>query len=212
MAVNDYCTAAEIKAVMPDGNWGSSYDTLLATLATRASRAIDRFTGRKPGAFKVDADVTQYFDGSDGPELWIGELAAAPTSVSVAEGGVVDSAAGTGGNYTAWAATDYLLWPYNALDEGQPYVRLDVDIHNGSKAFWHAYPKAVKIVGKFGYATSTPSDIAQAAIIQAARWFKRGQQAFRDTGAIVELGQLTYTRALDPDVAAMIEHLRRVAI
>jgi len=54
--------------------------------------------------------------------------------------------------------------------------------------------------------------VKQAVLIQAARWFKRGQQGFRDTGAIVELGQLMYTRALDPDVAALIEHLRRMAI
>ena len=49
-----------------------------------------------------------------------------------------------------------------------------------------------------------------ATIIQASRWFKRGQQAFQDTGAVVELGQLRYTQKLDPDVAALLGFLRRV--
>lgn len=205
MAVNDYCTTTEIKAIMPDTTFGSGYDAALEALAKRASRAIDRYTNRKPGAFYVDADVTRYFDGSGKTELWIGELAAAPTTVQVAETGDLAS-------LTSWASTDYLCWPYNALDDGQPYQRLDIDTLNGTKSTWHGFPKAIKIAGKFGYSATVPHDVKQAAIIQAFRWFRRGQQAFSDTGAIVELGQLTYTKALDPDVALMIEHLRVQAI
>lgn len=190
---------------MPDTTFGSGYDAALEALAKRASRAIDRYTNRKPGAFYVDADVTLYFDGSGDTKLWIGELAAAPTTVQVAETGVLTT-------LTTWESTDYLCWPYNALDDGQPYTRLDLDIYNGTKSTWYAYPKAIKIAGKFGYSATVPDDVKQAAIIQAVRWFKRGQQAYSDTGAIVELGQLTYTKALDPDVALMIEHLRVQAI
>jgi len=195
---NDYCTNTEIKAAMPDGNWGSSYDTLLTALATRASRALDGLLKRMPGAFYVSADATYYFTGSGDAELWIGELAAAPTSVAVAESGDITS-------YTAWAATDYHLWPYNALSEGMPYQRLDIDLLNGTKALWYAYPKAVKIVGKFGFSAAIPDEIKEAAIIQASRWFKRGQQAYADTGAITELGQLHYTKQIDPDIAAILD-------
>ena len=207
MPINDYCTAAEIKAAMPDGNWGTSYDTLLSILAARASRTIDRYTVRKPGAYKVDADVTRYYDGSGTIQQLIEELAAAPTSVAVAEGGDIKTPI-----YITWASTDYMLWPYNALDNGEPYTRLDIDDLNGSKSVWYRYPKAVKIVGKFGYSAAPPDDVVQATIIQTARWFKRGQQAFQDTGAITELGQLTYTKALDPDVALTIDHLRRIIV
>lgn len=202
---NDYCTAAEIKAMMPDGNWGSGYDTLLATLATRASRALDLYLGRSPGAFAVSADETRYFDGSGTTELWVGELAAAPTSVSVAEGGELS-------NYTDWDSSDYFLWPYNAPAMGEPYLRMDVDTLNGSKSVWSRYPMAVKVVGKFGYSTSVPEVVKMATIIQAARWFKRGQQAFEDTGAVAELGQLRYVKMLDPDVENLVNHLRRVGL
>lgn len=202
---NDYCTTAHIKAAMPDGEWGSAYDVELGRLATAASRAIDRFTKRQSGFWYVSADETRYFDGNGRRELWIGYLAAAPTSVSVAESGDVDSSAGSGGTYTAWATSDYLLWPYNALLEGEAYRRLDIDVMNGSKASWYPYPKSVKIVGKFGWATAVPSEIRELAIIQAARWFKRGQQAYQDTGAVSDLGQLQYVQRLDPDIAAMID-------
>ncbi|OQC57688.1 MAG: hypothetical protein BWX54_01141 [Verrucomicrobia bacterium ADurb.Bin018] len=55
-----------------------------------------------------------------------------------------------------------------------------------------------------------PADIIrQAATVQAVRWFKRGQQGFQDTGAVAELGQITYTQKLDPDIATMLMHVRR---
>lgn len=210
MPANDYCTASDVKTVMPDGNWGTGYDTLLGLLVTRASRAVDTFVMRLPGAFAVTVDVTAYFDGSGTRYQWIGELAAAPTSVAVAETGSVDNAAGTGGNYTTWTVSDYVCWPYNAPLESEPYQRLDINYFIGSKAVWFPYPKAVKVVGKFGFSTTVPDDVKQATIIQAARWFKRGQQAFQDTGAVTELGQLHYTQRLDPDVANILAYLRRV--
>jgi len=200
---NDYCTTAEIQAATPDANWGSGYDTLLAALATRASRAIDLYTHRGPGAYYVSADETRYFDGNGKRELWIDELAAAPTTVSVAESGDLT-------DYTDWASTDFIMWPYNALLAGEPYIRIDVDQLNGTKQDWSEYPKAVKIVGHFGYATAIPDLVKQVSIIQSVRWLKRGQQGFRDVGAIIELGQLRYAQALDPDLAALIDHLRRL--
>ena len=62
-----------------------------------------------------------------------------------------------------------MLWPYNALDNGEPYTRLVIDNLNGSKSVWYEYPKSVKIVGKFGYSAAPPDDVVQATIIQAAR-------------------------------------------
>jgi len=206
---NDYVTLAELKGEFPDTDWGSTYDVALTTSIMRASRAIDIFTHRGDGEFYASADTARYFDGWGGLELWIGELAAVPTTVAVAEGGDVDGAGGTGGTYTTWAATDYLVYPRNALAKGRPILRLDIDINNGTKAYWYPYPKSVKVTGKFGYAAVPPEIVKKATAIQAMRYFKRAQQAYQDTGAIVELGQLTYTQKLDPDVAIMVEHLMR---
>src|SRR5574343_985756 len=104
MAIEDYATFQNVADAMPDITIDDvNYQAIITTLASRASRLIDAHKGRKPGAFYVSADVTQYFNGSGGAEQWIGELAAAPTSVSVAETGVLT-------DYTAWASTDYYPW------------------------------------------------------------------------------------------------------
>ncbi len=209
---NDYCTVVEVKNAMTDTTWGVTYDVEIEALITACSRAIDQFMGREAGAFYVSADTTRYFDGPADDWLWIGELAAAPTSVAVALSGDIDSSAGTGGTYTAWTATDFLLWPYNALAEGKPYMALVLDTLNGNYATWYGFTKGIKIVGKFGYSATVPKWIKQATIIMAIRQFKRGQQAYQDTGAILELGQLRYVQKIDPDVAALLEAERRVTI
>lgn len=195
----DYVSTDDVKTMLPDGNFPvGEYDDVLDALVTRASRAIDRMTGREPGAYAVSADTTRYFGPSrDGGCLWIGELAAAPTSVSMSMTGSLTA-------YTALATTDYVPWPYNAIAEGRPYLRLDIDGINGAYGVWYPYPKAVKVVGKFGYSTTAPAMIVQATLTQAVRWFKRAQQGFADTGAIIDLGQLTYTQRIDPDIVTML--------
>src|SRR3990172_2498086 len=176
----DYVTLVEIKNTLPDTTWSTAYDAILTSLITRAIRAIDRFTQRGDGEFAATGnDTTRYFDGMGDNELWIGELAAVPTTVAVAEGGDVDGAGGTGGTYTTWAATDYLVYPRNALAKGRPILRLDVDINNGTKAYWYPYPKSVKVTGKFGYAAVPPEIVKKATTIQAMRYFKRAQQAYQ---------------------------------
>jgi len=202
---NDYCTSAEVKAAMPDGNWGATYDALIALLATRASRNIDRYTKREPGAYYVDTDTTRYFTAGGNVDLYIGELAASPTTVSIAEAGDLT-------DLTALAATDYFMNPPNALLEVMPYNFIELDTINGDWYYWPKFKKSVVIVGKFGYSATVPDDVKQVAIVQCARWFKRGQQGFQDTGAIVELGQLKYTRRMDPEVEETISYLRRVTV
>lgn len=202
--MTDYCEVGDILEHMPDTTFAPEYENTFRLLITRASRLIDRATARPDGAFYASADSVRYFDGSGQREQWIGELAAAPTTVQVDEGGA--------GTYTTWAGTDYILWPYNAAADGKPYTRLDVDQLNGDKAVWYRFPRSVKITGKWGYSVAVPEEVKQAVIIQTVRWFKRAQQAYQDVGAIVELGQLRFVRQIDPDVEFIVNHLRRVTI
>lgn len=216
MAINDYCTVAEIKQALPapsGTSWPSTWDTELTRLATVGSRSIDRATGRQPGAFYVNADVTRYFEGSGTTELCIGELAAAPTTVSVAESGVIDNAANSGGSYTAWTSDDYILWPYTSDTGYEPYTKLVIAYETGtSKSIWYPGPRMVKIVGPFGWSITTPADIKEAAIIAACRDWKRGQQGFQDTAALAELGQLIYTKGRDPRYQDLIMPYMRVRL
>ncbi len=203
MAAEIYCEPSDIKDAMPDTEWGEKYDALLSNLATRASRLIDNETGRRPGAFKLIADETLFFSGDNTNEFWV-ELAQAPTQVFVAEEGDL-------AHYTLWATSEYVLWPYNAILMGEPYRRIDINIW-GNKLYWPSWPQCIKLIGRNGYSITPPADIIEATVIQSSRWYKRGQQAFQDTGAIAELGKLTYTKELDPDVKEILSHYTRISL
>lgn len=200
-----YLTTVELMDEMPDVTWDSTYEPLLENIILRVSRMIDRATGREEGAYAVSTATARYFDGSGGRFLWVDEMAAAPSEVAVSEDGAL--------TYTAWASTDYMPWPYNALSKGRPYVRLDVDQLNGNHALFYAFPKSVKITGKWGYSTAVPEVITEAVVMQSVRWFKRAQQAFQDVGGAPEVGQARYwSRQLDPEVQIIIDHFKRVTV
>lgn len=198
--MTDYCTTVDVTDLMPDTQWSGKYEALLGSLITRSSRLIDRLVGREPGAFAAGEASARLFDGSGCRELWVDEMAAAPTLVEVDETGNL--------SYVTWAATDYTVWPYNDA----PYTRLDIDQMNGNKAAWYAFPRGVRITAQWGYSLAVPEDVKMAVLIQTVRGFKRAQQAFQDVGAIVELGQLRYVQSLDPDVALMVDHYRRLTL
>ncbi len=200
-----YIAAEDVMAEMPDVDWSGKYREQLTALTVRASRLIDRITGREEGAYQVSAATVRYFDGSGCGFQWVDEMAEAPTAVAVSDDGSVTT-------YTSWASTDYMPWPYNAAAQGRPYTRLDVDQLNGNHALFYAFPRSVKVTAKWGYSTEVPEDVQQAVIVQTVRWFKRAQQAFQDAGAIFDLGQLRYVKQVDPDVQVMVEHLRRVTV
>lgn len=197
---NNYTNVDELKGLFPANKLGIAYDELLADMVETASREIDAFLGRDPGAFYVTADATRYYNGCGGLELWVDEMAAVPTTVAVAESGRTDDATGAGGSYTTWAVTDYYLWPQNALAKGMPYHKLVINPLVGSKSQWYGYQRGVKITGKFGFSVTVPPEIKKACNIQCVRYFKRAQQAFADAGAITELSQMTYVKKLDPEV------------
>mgnify|MGYP000623738869 CR=1 FL=1 len=207
MAVNDYVTVAEIKAALPADNWSgvTTYDTRLTTLCTTASRLIDRDVRKFPGYFYASTDDTRYYDApTSGLTLYIDELAAAPTSVSISTSGSITS-------FTAMASTDYIMGPYNAVANGKPYWWIALDALNGSVASWYGFAKGVKVVGKFGYSTTVPADVKQVALEQVIRWFKMELKNYSDYGHVgtVPMGEYApkerYTN-IDGDLTDMLQH------
>ena len=199
----DYCTVAEVKLVMPDSNLNTATDSdaiaandaAVGAMITSASRMIDRYIGKWDNYFYPTTDTTtRYFDGVIN-SLYQGiDDCVSITTVSVAEGG------GTGStDYTDWATTDYITYPYNET----PIYRLIID-RNGSKPGWYGYRKAVKVTGIFGYSLTPPADVNLACKIQAMRWYMRGKQAFQDSGVSANMGQMFYVQALDPDVKTLL--------
>jgi hypothetical protein len=205
----DYATLAEVKAQIgePDIATSSDYDSLLSAQITNVSRLIDREVGRFENYFYPSSDATAYYyDGNGDCELWTDEFVSI-TSVKVSEEGGLSSS-----DYTTWSSSDYVTWPYNDT----PILRLDVDTLNGSKLYWYAYRKSVEVTGVRGHSATPPDDVNQACIIQTARWFMRSKQAWADTGASPDFGQITVNvggqnavaSKLDPDVAAILNHYK----
>lgn len=213
MPTNDYVTLEEMLEALPDAipTTNVDYDNLLIGLITRACRAFDRFTNWEPGAFAQSAtdEETRYYDGSGGTQQWIDPCVAIPSAVAVSQAGGRASS-----DYTTYASTDWFMWPYNADDVGEPYLRIDLDVLNGQRAAFYRFPQSVQVTAPFGYCDTdnTPDDVKQAMIVQVGRWYGRARQGYADTGAIVELGQLRYTQRLDPDVAETIAHYKRIPV
>lgn len=207
MAVNDYINLVNIRQAMPDEAWGGTYDALFATLATAASRDIDSIAGWWPGAFSVTDDTTRHYDGSGNRRQWIDPLCAEPTAVSFSQtGNPVDVTYTALGIDQTNSEPDYFMQPYNALQTDRPfYTHIDFNILYGRWFTFFAFPKGILVTGKFGFSTTLPPEIVWATTIQAVRSFKRAQGAFADTGGIVDLGKLTYTKEVDPEVMRILQ-------
>lgn len=216
MAENDFHYTDEdaVKSELELGgasDFPEALDPLLLRMIGQASRFIDGFKSLEPGAFKsadVSADETRYYFGSGLPKQFIDYLTDL-TTVSVEE---------TDGTYTPWTIdVDFYTLPYNAALIGEPIRRLDVTGKTGTtKSVWAYGPRRIEIVGKFGVSVNPPADIIRAALIQTQRWYQRALQGWNDTGASPELGTLTFTKELDPDVKNILKntfpHKSRISV
>lgn len=197
----DYCTTTDVKA-NPDLGISStdvtSYDTVLSALITQASRMIDEYLGKWPDYFATTDTSIRYYTAHDPGYLDIDE-AVSISSVAVSESGEVTS---TG--YTTWAATDYLLWPYNTTDTSEPYRRIEIDVLNGSKFSFYGYPKGVQVTGVFGYSSTVPDTVKRACIAQVVAMFMQDKAAYQNISAGGNAGSLSYDGELHPLVKLLL--------
>lgn len=204
-----YCSAADVKARFGT-QWmaGTDYDALLTELTESASRQIDdelywgfcHFAAQdlRPG-------ITRYFDTEGGMEMWIPRCTKITTLRLDYDGdGVYE---------TTWVEnTDFIVWPYaKGSPWGDSFDKIIVKESAGVSL--PTGQQRMEIKGEWGGAARPPQIIKEACAITAARWFKRGMQAYQDTGALPEMGELVYTKALDPDVQEILKKMaRRVGV
>lgn len=210
MTTPNYLDVPTLKAYMPTNEVSTTsiWDTEATTLCTNLSRAWDTFTFRKPGAYAVAAPTTRYFDGVNPNandfvnSIFVDEMAQAPTAVQI-------STSGSQTGFVTMASSDYYMWPYNAAEEGKPFLRIDLDLISGSTKKWPMYPRSVSVTGLFGYSTSLPADVLQAMLLFAVRFIRKSQQNYLDVGTFLDSGQVLIGMKTDPDLTELIRHYRK---
>ncbi len=157
--MTDYATADLIKTYLRIG--GSGDDTLLAALATRASRIIDDYCGR----WFASRSETRHYDAF-GSHI-TGKLL-------LLDADLLSLTALTNGDGAAISTNDVILRPIN----WPPYF--GIALRQGSGLSW-AYTTspegAISVEGVWGYSTTPPEPVVHAAV-RLAGWLYRQ----RDTG------------------------------
>jgi hypothetical protein len=191
-----YATLAQVKAALRITD--SVDDTLIEMARESASDLIDGYTGR---TFTTSGTVTRVFAPADDYVLQTDDIAGTAVAITSSTGadGVFD---------VTWKTTDYQLEPLNGVSNGQavPFTRIRA-IQD------YLWPTAggeatVRVTGVYGF-PSVPIVVTQATVLQASRIFTRLQSPLGVAG-FGEMGVVRVTRALDPDVAALVEPYRRI--
>jgi hypothetical protein len=206
-----YATPAELRARI--GKTATADDDVLEAILEAASRNIDRACNR-PDGFRATVAAARLFTGLGKPYLYIDECIA----ISLVE--VKDAPSDT--TYTAWNTTDWIACrgdPRSPDFNSLPKDLLMVDPSGDESYFTQGtittrggYPTqdvahgtpTVRVTATWGFSATAPVDIKEAALMQAARWFKRFQSAMADVLASGELGTLLFRLSLDPDIRRIL--------
>lgn len=202
---NGYATKNQIKAALRIGTADVLDDDLIDNCAGAASRLIDGYCNRK--FWSVGSATSRVYTAEDDYYCSIDDIAGTALTLKTSSlaDGVFD---------VTWTVTDYqleplngnldgLTWSYDKIRAVGDYLFPNVNANYGSQAL-------VQVTATFGW-PSVPEPVTQATIIQASRLFKRydsplGVAGFGDMGAI------RVSRALDPDVAQLVEPYRRMRL
>ncbi len=180
-----YASTAQVKAYLPD--LGTDHDAVLGDIAERASRIIDRFTGRR---FDTVVEA-RLFEGTGTNRIFVSDLVSV-SLVRVKQDGTV------GTTWTTVPSTNYFLGPPRRGE--WPAQLVDVGITSTVSGFPLGY-RTVEITGTWGWA-AVPKDIEEATIELAVQmWRSRGSGA--DQYGIDAIQQQAIPRAL-PSLAHRI--------
>lgn len=197
-----YATVAEFKTRL--GISDTSDDAALTTALNAACRSIDKTCGRR---FWVDTEVVaRTFRIGYGAEYGI--RLPAGTEIASTTGLIIKTDDNDDGTFeTTWASTDYELGPTNALAGSEPVREITAV---GDRLFPTGLRRsALQITALWGW-PAVPSDIKEATLLLAGRFFKRkdsphGVAGFNDFG-VVRLSNS------DPDVALLIQPYRIIGL
>jgi hypothetical protein len=201
-----YATAAQLRA-QPNMT-GANDDTVLELLLSAASRAVDGYCNRVDDGFLAPEALEERTFVGDGTE-----------SISIPECVELGTISVRSRGVSAWTAVDdaYVLGYAGSAQRPNfnrfPYTGILLTTGTFPLGLHPDYPlqpgyPTVKVSGRFGYADAVPDVVVTATIVQASRWFKRGQSFWADTIASDSMGTASFRRSVDPDVKMMLDEAR----
>ena len=191
---NGYATLAQVKAALRITD--SVDDSLLEMAIESASRAIDQYTARN---FYNAGTAVRYYAPSDSLNVEIDDMISLVSLQTMSDDEQVYD--------TTWASDDYQLEPLNGIVDGisQPYNHIRAV---GDYTYLTLDGEAtVKVTGVWGW-SAVPIQVTQATVIQASRIFKRLDSPLGIISG--ELGSMRVGSRLDPDVAQLVDSLRKI--
>lgn len=191
---NGYATLAQVKSALRITDQVD--DSLLEMAIESASRAIDQYTNRN---FYNAGSAVRYYAPSNSLNVLIDDLISISKLESMNDDEQVYD--------TTWASDDYQLEPLNGIADGfaQPYTNIRAI---GDYVYQTLEGEAtVKVTGVWGWA-ATPIQVTQATVIQSSRIFKRLDSPLGIISG--ELGSMRVGSRLDPDVAQLVDSLRKI--
>lgn len=214
-----YASVVELKQQI--GKELASDNTVLDFLLQKASETIDRICNVREGFFLADETASaRDYAGSGRSFLWIDD------TVEITNVAVKDSPSDAA--FVDWDAADWRAAsgdPSRPNFNSTPYAFL-IALSSGGYSIFNTsashnrpgfrplslegavYGPTVRVTARWGYSDVVPGPIEQAAIIQASRWYKRGQGVWGDTLANAQMGQLTFMKKLDPDLELILSNGR----
>jgi hypothetical protein len=194
---NAYATLAEVKAALRIPASDTIDDALLEMAIESGSRAIDGYTNRN---FFSSGTVSRVYAPSTSFVTEIDDLISITTLKSASDD---DS-----GFDITFKPTDFQLEPLNGNVDGQPTPFTQVRAI-GDYLFNQFNGQAtVEVTGVFGFAT-VPIAVRQATVIQSSRIYKRLDSPLGVAG-VSDIGIMRVSNRLDPDVAQLVDPLRRI--
>lgn len=195
---NGYASLNQVKTALRISD--SVDDSLLEMAVESASRLIDGYCGR---SFFSQGTAVRVYSPDNPYVVQIDDISSGTVTVKTS------SDADMNFDIT-WKSTDIQLEPLNGRTEGQawPYTR----IRAVGDYLWPSdeYGEAtVQLTATFGWPGGVPTNVTQAAVIQASRIFKRLDSPLGVAG-FGELGAIRVSRGLDPDVAQLVEPYRKM--
>jgi len=205
-----YGTVEELKIrIQLDATLTAAQEAMLLAILTAASKNLDEVCNRERDGFQaLTAAAARYFVGKGESYLRISEC------VEIAEVAVKASVTAT--TYTAWTTPttmmagdgDWIPASGNALQPTYgrlPYTLILVDPNSDYNYFLdsNAAP-VIKVTAKWGPSVAIPSDIREATLMQAAKWYKRFQASASYSTGTVDFGKVSYQRSMDSAVRQIL--------